>query len=202
MYAYIKGILAELNTDSIVIENQGIGYQLYVSLQALEELPAIGMEVKVYTYLHVREDAMVLFGFPDREDLKMFQMLLTVSGVGPKGALGILSALSGDDLRFAILSGDSKAIAKAPGIGAKTAQRVILELKDKVSLEDAFETKTAHIAGGNVMVNGTVKNEAIQALVALGYSSSEAMKAVSQVEISQEHKVEDVLKLALKHMAF
>ena len=202
MYAYIKGILAEVNTDSIVIENQGIGYQLYVSLQALEELPAIGMEVKVYTYLHVREDAMVLFGFPDREDLKMFQMLLTVSGVGPKGALGILSALSGDDLRFAILSGDSKAIAKAPGIGAKTAQRVILELKDKVSLEDAFETKTAHIAGGNVTVNGTVKNEAIQALVALGYSSSEAMKAVSQVEISQEHNVEDVLKLALKHMAF
>ena len=202
MYAYIKGILAEVNTDSIVIENQGIGYQLYVSLQALEELPAIGMEVKVYTYLHVREDAMVLFGFPDREDLKMFQMLLTVSGVGPKGALGILSALSGDDLRFAILSGDSKAISKAPGIGAKTAQRVILELQDKVSLEDAFETKTAHIAGGNVMVNGTVKNEAIQALVALGYSSSEAMKAVSQVEISQEHKVEDVLKLALKHMAF
>ena len=202
MYAYIKGILAEVNTDSIVIENQGIGYQLYVSLQALEELPAIGMEVKVYTYLHVREDAMVLFGFPDREDLKMFQMLLTVSGVGPKGALGILSALSGDDLRFAILSGDSKAIAKAPGIGVKTAQRVILELKDKVSLEDAFETKTAHIAGGNVMVNGTVKNEAIQALVALGYSSSEALKAVSQVEISQEHKVEDVLKLALKHMAF
>ena len=202
MYAYIIGILAEVNTDSIVIENQGIGYQLYVSLQALEELPAIGMEVKVYTYLHVREDAMVLFGFPDREDLKMFQMLLTVSGVGPKGALGILSALSGDDLRFAILSGDSKAIAKAPGIGAKTAQRVILELKDKVSLEDAFETKTAHIAGGNVTVNGTVKNEAIQALVALGYSSSEAMKAVSQVEISQEHKVEDVLKLALKHMAF
>lgn len=202
MYAYIKGILAEVNTDSIVIENQGIGYQLYVSLQALEELPAIGMEVKVYTYLHVREDAMVLFGFPDREDLKMFQMLLTVSGVGPKGALGILSALSGDDLRFAILSGDSKAIAKAPGIGAKTAQRVILELKDKVSLEDAFETKTAHITGGNVMVNGTVKNEAIQALVVLGYSSSEAMKAVSQVEISQEHKVEDVLKLALKHMAF
>ena len=202
MYAYIKGILAEVNTDSIVIENQGIGYQVYVSLQALEELPAIGMEVKVYTYLHVREDAMVLFGFPDREDLKMFQMLLTVSGVGPKGALGILSALSGDDLRFAILSGDSKAIAKAPGIGAKTAQRVILELKDKVSLEDAFETKTAHITGGNVMVNGTVKNEAIQALVALGYSSSEAMKAVSQVEISQEHKVEDVWKLALKHMAF
>ena len=202
MYEYIKGILAEVNTDSIVIENQGIGYQLYVSLQALDELPAIGMEVKVYTYLHVREDAMVLFGFPDREDLKMFQMLLTVSGVGPKGALGILSALSGDDLRFAILSGDSKAISKAPGIGAKTAQRVILELKDKVSLEDAFETKTAHIAGGNVTVNGTVKNEAIQALVALGYSSSEAMKAVSQVEISQEHKVEDVLKLALKHMAF
>ena len=110
--------------------------------------------------------------------------------------------MSGDDLRFAILSGDSKAISKAPGIGAKTAQRVILELKDKVSLEDAFETKTAHIAGGNVTVNGTVKNEAIQALVALGYSSSEAMKAVSQVEISQEHKVEDVLKLALKHMAF
>ena len=202
MYAYIKGILAEVNTDSIVIENQGIGYQVYVSLQALEELPAIGMEVKVYTYLYVREDAMVLFGFPDREDLKMFQMLLTVSGVGPKGALGILSALSGDDLRFAILSGDSKAIAKAPGIGAKTAQRVILELKDKVSLEDAFETKTAHITGGNVTVNGTVKNEAIQALVALGYSSSEAMKTVSQVEISQEHKVEDVLKLALKHMAF
>ena len=192
MYAYIKGILAEVNTDSIVIENQGIGYQLYVSLQALEELPAIGMEVKVYTYLHVREDAMVLFGFPDREDLKMFQMLLTVSGVGPKGALGILSALSGDDLRFAILSGDSKAIAKAPGIGAKTAQRVILELKDPLSKLDIEFINTNTISNKK-------HEEALLALQTLGFNKIIVEKAIEKIiENNPDASVELLIKQALK----
>ena len=130
------------------------------------------------------------------------QAVISVSGIGPKGALGILSALSADDLRFAILAGDSKAIAKAPGVGAKTAQRVILELKDKMSLEDAFEKKLDH---EKVMVsssNNQVKNDAVLALTALGYTSSESLKAVSKVEITADMDVESVLKLALKHMSF
>lgn len=203
MYAYIKGELAETGLDYIVVENNGIGYKLFVSGQTLEYLPPNGEDVKIYTYLHVREEAFTLFGFLDKDDLNMFEMLLSVSGIGPKGALGIQSVLSADDLRFAILSGDSKAISKAPGIGAKTAQRVILDLKDKMSLEDAFEQKSAHIATKSVAnMQNSVKNDAIMALTALGYSSTESLKAVSKVEITEDMSVEDVLKLALKQMAF
>jgi Holliday junction DNA helicase RuvA len=137
----------------------------------------------------------------DRDELDVFKLLIGVSGIGPKGAIGILSALTPDDLRFAVLSGDAKAISKAPGIGAKTAQRVVLELKDKLSLEDAFEKKqenTARVLGN--ASGSSVKNDAVLALTALGYSSSESLKAVSKVEITEEMDVEDVLKAALKHM--
>jgi Holliday junction DNA helicase RuvA len=143
----------------------------------------------------------MLYGFLDRDELDVFKLLIGVSGIGPKGAIGILSALSPDDLRFAVLSGDSKAISKAPGIGAKTAQRVVLELKDKLSLEDAFEKKqenTARVLGN--ASGSSVKNDAVLALTALGYSSSESLKAVSKVEITEEMDVEDVLKAALKRM--
>ena len=134
MYAYIKGELAETNPDHIVIETGGIGYQVFISGQTFEYLPAVGEEIKVYTYLYLREDAMILYGFLTKDDLELFKLLISVSGIGPKGGLAILSALSADDLRFAVLSGDSKAISKAPGVGAKTAQRVILELKDKAKM--------------------------------------------------------------------
>lgn len=200
MYAYIKGELAETNPDHIVIEAGGIGYQVFISGQTFEYLPAVGEEIKVYTYLYLREDAMILYGFLTKDDLELFKLLISVSGIGPKGGLAILSALSADDLRFAVLSGDSKAISKAPGVGAKTAQRVILELKDKMSLEDAFEKKSEHVQTLK-FPEGQVRNGAVMALTALGYSSAESLKAVSAVEITEEMDVEAVLKAALKHMS-
>ena len=132
----------------------------------------------------------------------VFKLLLGVSGIGPKGALAILSVMTTDDLRFAVLGDDAKAISKAPGIGAKTAQRLILELKDKLSLEDAFEQKLSHSAQPTPSKTTGAKNEAVQALVALGYSSSEALKALNGIEITDETDVEDILKAALKNMAF
>lgn len=202
MYSYIRGSLAEVELDHIVIDVYGVGYNIYIPTNCMEYLPGIGEECKVHTYLYVREDAMILYGFLTKDDLDLFKQLISVSGIGPKGALGILSALSADDLRFAILAGDSKAISKAPGIGAKTAQRVILELKDKMSLEDAFEKKLDHEKVMVASSNNQVKNDAVLALTALGYTSSESLKAVSKVEITPEMDVETVLKLALKHMSF
>ena len=202
MYSYIKGELAEINTDHIVIDVNGIGYMIFIPSQALDYLPAIGEIIKVHTYLFMREDAMILYGFLTKDELEIFKLLITVSGIGPKGGLAILSTLSADDLRFAVLSGDSKAIAKAPGVGSKTAQRVIIDLKDKLSLEDAFEKKLEHENEKiNIASNSQVKNDAVMALNALGYSSSESLKAVSKVEITEEMDVEDVLKAALKHMS-
>ena len=202
MYSYIRGPLAEVELDHIVIDVYGVGYTIYIPTNCMEYLPGIGEECKIHTYLYVREDAMMLYGFLTKDDLDLFKQLISVSGIGPKGALGILSALPADDLRFAILAGDSKAIAKAPGIGAKTAQRVILELKDKMSLEDAFEKKLDHEKVMVASSNNQVKNDAVLALTALGYSSSESLKAVSKVEITPEMDVEAVLKLALKYMSF
>lgn len=201
MYAYIKGELAEINTDHIVIEAGGIGYQVFISLQTFDYLPSVGENLKIYTYLYLREDAMILYGFLTKDDLELFKLLISVSGIGPKGGLAILSTLEADDLRFAILSGDAKAISKAPGVGGKTAQRVILELKDKLSLEDAFEAKTEHVQKNAAAAGGSVKNDAVMALTALGYSSTESFKAVSAVEITEDMDVEEVLKAALKHLS-
>lgn len=203
MYAYIKGILAEITEDAIIVENQGIGYEIAVPGQVFDYLPSVGEEVKIYTYHYVREDAILLYGFLTKEDVRIFKMLIGVSGIGPKGALAILSVLSTDDLRFAILGDDAKAIAKAPGVGAKTAQRVIIELKDKLSLEDAFEQKLANQAQKAELNPAVgVKNETILALTSLGYSQSEALKVLQGIEISPDDQVEDVLKMALKQMAF
>ena len=203
MYAYIKGILAEITEDAIIVENQGIGYEIAVPGQVFDYLPSVGEEVKIYTYHYVREDAILLYGFLTKEDVLIFKMLIGVSGIGPKGALSILSVLSTDDLRFAILGDNAKAIAKAPGVGAKTAQRVIIELKDKLSLEDAFEQKLANQAQKAELNPAVgVKNEAILALTSLGYSQSEALKVLQGIEISPDDQVEDVLKMALKQMAF
>ena len=203
MYAYIKGILAEITEDAIIVENQGIGYEIAVPGQVFDYLPSVGEEVKIYTYHYVREDAILLYGFLTKEDVRIFKMLIGVSGIGPKGALSILSVLSTDDLRFAILGDDAKAIAKAPGVGAKTAQRVIIELKDKLILEDAFEQKLANQAQKAELNPAVgVKNEAILALTSLGYSQSEALKVLQGIEISPDDQVEDVLKMALKQMAF
>lgn len=202
MYSYIRGELVERNLDHVVIDVNGIGYMIYLSGLSMEQLPMIGSEIKVHTYLYLREDLMMLYGFLDRDELEMFKLLLGVSGIGPKGAMAILSTLSADDLRFAILSGDSKTISKAPGVGGKTAQRVVLELKDKMSLEDAFEKKLAHEGEATgPKLDSTAKNDAIMALTALGYSSAESLKAVSKLEITEDMDVEDILKAALKSMS-
>lgn len=202
MYAYIKGILTDMSEDTVVVEAGGIGYNIHTTGQTFDYLPSVGEEVKLYTYLNVREDAMMLYGFLTKDDLRVFKLLLGVSGIGPKGALAILSVMTTDDLRFAVLGEDAKAIARAPGVGAKTAQRLILELKDKFSLEDAFEQKLAHTNEAAAEGMKGVKNEAVAALVALGYSSSEALQAIGKVEITEGADVEDVLKAALKNMAF
>ena len=145
---------------------------------------------------------MILYGFLTKDDLRVFKLLIGVNGIGPKGALAVLSVMTTDDLRFAVLGDDAKVIAKAPGIGAKTAQRVILELKDKLSLEEAFELKSEHVSRQNENGSSGVKNEAVQALVALGYASSEALKALNGIEITDDMDVETLLKAALKNMAF
>lgn len=198
MYSYIRGTLTDMEEDLIVVEAAGVGYNIFTAGQTFSALPPLGSEVKIYTYLQVREDAMILFGFLTKDDLRVFELLLGVSGIGPKAALAILSVMTTDDLRFAVLSEDAKAIAKAPGVGNKTAQRLILELKDKISLEEAFELKSAHAPSAAEGGVSGVRNEAAQALEALGYSSSEALKAVSAVEITEETDTEAVLKAALK----
>lgn len=186
--------------DLIVVEAGQVGLGIRVPLSVLEVLPVVGEEVKLYTYLQVREDDLSLYGFLNRKDLEMFKQLITVNGIGPKVALGILSALRPDELRLAILTGDAKAITKAPGVGQKTAQRMILDLKDKVSAEDILSDVTG--AKEPELITNRAAKEAIEALVALGYTNFEASKAVKQVEMIEDMDAERVLKASLKYLAF
>lgn len=207
MISYVKGPLVEVSGDRIVIETGNVGLEIRVPLSLLDELPKTGEQIKVYTYFQVREDAMSLYGFLHRQDREMFQQLLGVNGVGPKGALGILSALRPDDLRMAIISGDAKAISRAPGIGTKTAQRVILDLKDKVSPEDLFSSleeegldPAAHLF---LQTSGEMRaKEAIPGSGGLGYSNLEAARAVRKTEVTEDMTAEDVLKASLRHLSF
>lgn len=167
-------------------------------------LPGVGEEVKIHTYLQISENGIGLYGFLTRDELNVFKMLITVNGIGPKGAVGILSALSANELRLAVLSDDDKAIAKAPGIGAKTAKKLILELKDKFHLEDALEEFSAperipHSRKNDV---NDAHLEAVQALTALGYSNSDALKAVKLADTGEQASTEELLKAALKQLAF
>ena len=200
MYAYMRGELAEINPDHVVLDVNGIGYRIYLPTRYFDRL-VVGENVKIFTHLSVREDAMVLYGFLSKDDLTMFKLLIGVSGIGPKGGIAILSMYNADDIRFAILSGDAKTISKASGIGPKTAQRVIIDLKDKVSLEEAIEAK---FENENTQTSGSAlsqaRNDAILALNALGYSQAESLKVVSKIDITPEMDVEDILRLALKNM--
>ena len=196
MIAYLKGEVVEIEEEKLILECGNIGYNISMPASALDGTLRPGQEVKIHTHLHVREDAMQLYGFLTRDDLKMF---------GPKAALGILSGLSADELRFAVLSDDVKTISRAPGVGKKTAQKMILELKDKLDLQEAFDTKTMHVQEASQTETGDLvdaKKEAVQALTALGYSGSEALRAVKQVDVTSHMNVEEILKLALKKMNF
>ncbi len=203
MIAYIKGEIAEITEDNLVLEANRIGYNIKISTGTAGRLPAVGEEVKIYTYTYVREDAFLLYGFLTKDDLEIFKKLITVNGIGPKGGLAILSVMTADDLRFAVMAGDAKAIAKAPGVGMKTAERVILDLRDKVSMEDAFVHREAAQANTDAGENdraAVARKEAVEALAALGYSSTDALKAVKQVEIAEGMEAEEILKQALKRM--
>ena len=198
MIAYVIGTVAEVSEDSIIVENNGMGFRIRVPYgYAFKQ----GEQLKIHTYTYVKEDAFLLYGFDTKDQLELFKKLITVNGVGPKGALSILSILSTNDLRFAIYSQDIAAIAKAPGIGKKTAERVILDLKDKVSLSDITalpgESEGAAALTGDMDV---IKKEAVDALTALGYGISDAAKAVSQVPISEDTTTEEILKQALRYM--
>lgn len=202
MIAYLNGRVADISEENLVIEVAHIGYNVRVPASVTALLPPVGEEVRIYTYMSVREDAVALYGFLTKDDLEMYKQLITVSGVGPKAGLAILSALGADELRMAVISQDAKAIAKAQGIGAKTAQRIILELKDKISLEDTVFMKDSVSDAAVIPASGDIgraKAEAVEALTALGYSSSDALRAVKVVE-QDDMDVEALLKAALKKM--
>lgn len=204
MIAYLKGEIVDIAEDNLILDVNNIGYNVKISTSVANMLPGIGNDIKVYTYTLVKEDAFQLYGFLTRDDLEIFKKLITVNGIGPKGALAILSVMSADDLRFAIIAGDAKAIAKAPGIGTKTAERLILDLKDKVSIEDVFDGAMSGKVNKDVAndtINGN-KNEAIEALVALGYSASDALMTIKKVNITDDMDAEMILKQALKKISF
>lgn len=202
MITYVRGELAAVEEQKAIVDVGGIGYGIFMPGQALARLPQPGNEVKIYTYFCVREDAMQLFGFLTRDDLEIFKLVIGVSGIGPKGGLNILSAMSPDELRFAVMSGDAKAISAAPGIGKKTAEKLIVELKDKVDIEDMLN-RAAHGDSGIMEENPSaeegIQAEAVQALVALGYGSTESMKAVKKAA-PECTTVEELLKAALKYL--
>ncbi len=200
MIAFIQGELCDAGQDTIVVACHGIGYEIQIPVSVAQVLPDPGNVVKIYTYTYVREDALGLFGFLTKDDLKIFKLLITVNGVGPKAALAILSAMTADELRFAILAEDAKAIAKAPGIGPKTAKRMIIELKDKLNLESMIEghgdAEMSLSDPGDAAAN--VRDEVIMALTALGYGKTEAVRAVRAVSGADEMDSETLLKQALK----
>ena len=199
MIAFVKGILDSVSEDKIIVENQNIGFEILVPGSVVSELPQVGNTVKIYTYTYVREDALQLYGFLTKDSMDMFKLLITVNGIGPKAALGILTAMDTDALRLAILSDDAKTIAKAPGIGPKTASKLILELKDKISLADTLGEQSAMVSAGAVdSKTNANRAEAIEALTALGFSASEAVKAVSGVKDIETLSTEAIIKAALK----
>ena len=197
MIAFIRGKLVTASAESAVIETGGIGYEVMMPGAALAKLPAVGSVITVHTYMYVREDNLGLFGFLDHEDLVMFRKLITVSGIGPKAALAILSVMDADALKLAIVAEDAKAIAKAPGVGPKTARRLIIELKDKIELTAAGSQQAAE-AGNLPSADSAAAEDAVLALTALGYSQSDAFRAVRSVEDMQDLDAEQLLKAALK----
>ncbi len=200
MLAYIKGILEEINDDTIVVDCQGMGYMIYISQMDLNRLPAIGHPVKLHIHMSIREDDISLFGFLSKDALQLFRMLISVSGIGPKAGIALLSVLTVSDLQMAILSGDVKALTKANGVGTKGAQRVIVELKDKLSIEELLGASDMETASTEKVIASDVISLVAMALVELGYSQSEATMAVRQVPQGEEMTEDALLKAALRRL--
>lgn len=197
MISYVKGILSEKFTDSVVVECGGFGVEIYVPEVLIKSLPAIGESVCIYTFFKVSEDALSLYGFLNRQDLDIFKKLISVSGIGAKTALGIMSVLDSFTLSQAIVSEDIKLISKAPGVGTKTAKRMILELKDKISTQDIIPRE---YAGESKIIHTAAYDEVLAALVVLGYKEFDAGRAISLVEDYENMDAESLLKQALKKL--
>ncbi len=204
MIAYVRGTIEDIAPDNVVVDVGGIGYNVKISADTASRLPGVGEEVKLYTYYSVREDAQWLYGFLSRNSLELFKKCITVNGIGPKGALALLSAMDADSLRFAIVSGDVKAISKAPGIGPRTAERLILDLKDKLQIDDAMISReiaaTAAGAGLGQGFDSPQKQEAVEALVSLGYGRPESIRAVNAIPDIESMDSGALLKAALKNL--
>lgn len=197
MYAYIKGKLEARGGDYIIIEAGGVGYKIFTSLSTLEAAGQLGNEFRAYTHLYVREDIMSLYGFATQEELGMFELLLTVSGVGPKAALSLLSAVTPSKFGLAVITDDTKTLTRAQGIGAKMAQRIILELKDKIKKQQLALNTGAGFAASPVSAETSRLSEAVSALMVLGYTPAEASRAVSAV-YSDDLDLETIIKNSLK----
>ena len=201
MIAYVHGVIDDISEDNVVVDVGGIGYNVRISADTAARLPGEGESVRLYTYTLVREDAFQLYGFLTRNDLNIFKKCITVNGIGPKGALAILSVMDADSLRYAIMTGDAKAISRAPGIGARTAERLILDLKDKIEIDDVLIGKEiAATAAGGQIDDSPQKKEAVEALVSLGYGQAESIKAVNSIPDIDSMDSGAVLKAALKKM--
>lgn len=196
MYAYIEGIIEEVTEKYAVIDNQGIGYEIYMPSASLSKL--IHHEnIKIYTYYSSTDNGTFLYGFLTKEEKRLFLLLISVSGVGPKGAMAILSVLSPEDLTYAIIGENVKAITAANGIGTKAAQKIIVELKDKLDLGETIENSLAKGQVLNDSSAGSMKNNVLSGLTALGFSSGDAIKALNEVEIDENTTEETLLKAAL-----
>jgi Holliday junction DNA helicase RuvA len=200
MIGFVRGKVDSISENTAVIDVNGVGYTVNIGTGTASEMPPVGEEVRLHTYMAVKEDDMSLFGFLHKDELELFKMLIKVNGIGPKGAQAILSVMSVPDLRFAILTGDAKAISRAPGIGGKTAQKLILELKDKIS-DTVGEPETYAGSGtASATVSTDERTEAAEALIALGYSQTEAYRAVKSAEVPEGADANAVLKAALKYL--
>ena len=202
MYAYIEGVVAEIGEKTVVIDNHGIGYEIFMPLTSLQKM-VHNETVKVYTYYQSNDNGTALFGFLSKEEKRIFTLLISVSGVGPKGAISILSVLSAEDLTYAIIGENVKAITAAPGIGTKAAQKIIVELRDKLDLEDAVMESIGGNATGTTSSQssfGAMKNNVLLGLTALGFSNADAIKALNEVEVTEDMTEETLLKEALNKL--
>ena len=193
MYAFFKGTIADTEEDALIVEVNSIGYRIYVPKDMLLSAK-IGSSIIVYTYTCVREDAFILYGFSSKEDLSLFKLLITVSGVGPKMGLAILSSMDANSIRTAIIMQDAKLLSSAPGVGAKTAGRIILELKDKVSPMDIIYSSKDDVTNETVI---NLRQEAYEALISLGVTNLKATQALNEIEITEDSKIEDIIKQLL-----
>ena len=194
MFAYIKGVLEAKSNDFVIIDVNGVGYKIYAPLTTINKLGEIGSNAKLHTHYHVREDNISLYGFATAEELRMFELLIGVSGIGAKSANAILASISPSKFALSVITNDVKELTKLPGIGAKSAQRIILELKDKLKSEEAIDDDSFEIA--DVKSGDNNLQEAVSALQVLGYPQRDAMKAVNSIECN-DLTVEEIIKKAL-----